>query len=234
MNVTVICDGASRGNPGPGGWGAIVATPKEVRELGGYAAFTTNNKMELVAATEGLRAVPTEATAVTVYTDSSYVAKGMTEWLAGWITRDWKTMAKKPVENAELWRELADVADKLTSGGAVISWTVVPGHAGIPANERVDAIATSFADSSKPALFNGSREKYTVSLDLTIPQNILKKKSKSSSSQPAYSYVSEINGDVQVHKTWEECKARVHGKKARFKKVFSADEERELIAEWSS
>lgn len=233
MNVIIVCDGASRGNPGKGGWGAIVATPSKVHEYGGRSDFTTNNQMELTAAIEGLKATPSDATHIDVYTDSAYVVNGMTKWMAGWIAREWKTMAKKPVENAELWHELADASDMHTRRGAVVHWRLVPGHAGIPANERVDAIATAFADSIGSKLFNGARADYSVSLNLSTPKDFVKKDRKKGSSAPAYSYVSLLDGKVMTHKTWEECKARVLGKPARFKKVFSAAEEAALVKEWT-
>ncbi len=237
MKVIIICDGASRGNPGPGGWGVVVASERHVEEKGGYVGRTTNNKMELTAAIEGLGLVPAQATAVAVYTDSTYVKKGITEWVNGWTSNNWMTSQKKPVENVELWQALVDASALFN-----IEWHVIPGHAGIPANERVDDIATAYATGDAVSLYDGTRKAYEVSLDLS-PAVIaaaakhkkaqLPSKSKSASSRKAFSYISVIGGVVQTHKTWDECKDRVHGKAAKFKKVFSAAEEQALVREWS-
>src|SRR5437762_3601636 len=100
--IIIYTDGSARGNPGPGGWAAIIASDKEVREIGGGDAHTTNNKMELTAAIKALEVVPKGTDAI-VHTDSEYVMKGMTEWIDNWQKKDWKTAAKKPVENKLLW-----------------------------------------------------------------------------------------------------------------------------------
>ena len=138
---TIYTDGSSRGNPGPGGWAAITLKGKEVKELGGREEHTTNNRMELKAAIEGLKAVPA-GSKVHVIADSEYVVKGITLWIKGWIAKNWRTAAKKPVLNQDLWQELLKVAE-----GKSIEWKVVLGHSGVAQNERADVIATSFADN---------------------------------------------------------------------------------------
>ncbi|MEZ5659270.1 MAG: ribonuclease HI [Burkholderiaceae bacterium] len=134
-NIIIYTDGACKGNPGPGGWGALLVCGEHERELFGGEPLTTNNRMELIAVIEALQALRSQLP-VTIYTDSQYVQKGITEWLAGWRARGWKTSARKPVKNADLWQKLADLAD-----GFEISWRWVRGHAGHAGNERADALA---------------------------------------------------------------------------------------------
>ena len=154
--ITIFTDGSSKGNPGPGGWGAIVAYPDFVQELGGRAEQTTNNRMELAAVIEALRIAENDE--ITVHTDSEYIVKGITEWVNGWQRNNWKTAAKKPVLNQELWQELLEVVR-----GKKIKWVVVKGHSGVPANERCDQIATTFADNAHFELYSGERSDYFVS-----------------------------------------------------------------------
>lgn len=151
--ITIYTDGASRGNPGPGGWGAIIIRKDEVRELGGKEAHTTNNRMELTAAIRALKAV--SESGMTIYTDSEYVSKGMNEWIKRWQEKGWKTANKKPVLNQDLWQKLLEV-----SKDKKVEWKYVAGHSGVPLNERADEIATTFADDVKPALYHGPRDKY--------------------------------------------------------------------------
>ncbi len=133
--VELYTDGACSGNPGPGGWGALLIWGDHRRELNGGESATTNNRMELRAVIEGVRALKRQVP-VTIYTDSTYVMKGITEWIQGWKARGWKTAAKKPVKNDDLWRELDDVLR-----GHQVEWRWVKGHAGNPGNEAADALA---------------------------------------------------------------------------------------------
>lgn len=135
-------DGACRGNPGPGGWGALLLYGDHRRELFGGEPETTNNRMELLAAIEGLGGL-SEKCEVTLYTDSTYVMKGITEWLANWKSRGWKTASKKPVANADLWRRL----DEQNQRHSVI-WKWVKGHSGNPGNERADELANRGIDDA--------------------------------------------------------------------------------------
>lgn len=140
QTVDLFTDGSCLGNPGPGGWGALLRFNGTEKELAGGEDTTTNNRMELRAVIEGLNAL-TRPCVVTVYTDSQYVQKGITEWIRGWKARGWKTAAKKPVKNADLWRELDDAQSKHE-----ITWQWVKGHAGHPENERVDDLAREEAE----------------------------------------------------------------------------------------
>jgi ribonuclease HI len=133
--IDIYTDGACSGNPGPGGWGVVLRYRGREKELFGYAPETTNNRMEITAAIEGLRALK-RAMPVRLYTDSQYVRQGITEWIHGWKRRGWKTADKKPVKNEDLWRVLDDLTH-----GRQIEWLWVKGHAGHPENERADALA---------------------------------------------------------------------------------------------
>ncbi|HEY1097162.1 MAG TPA: ribonuclease HI [Alphaproteobacteria bacterium] len=136
-HVTIYTDGACSGNPGPGGWGAILIHGATEKELSGYEAETTNNRMELTAAIEGLKALK-GACIVDVYTDSQYVRKGIMEWITAWQARGWKTADKKPVKNQELWQALLDA-----TAPHQITWHWVKGHDGHAHNERVDQLAVA-------------------------------------------------------------------------------------------
>jgi len=133
--VRIYTDGACKGNPGPGGWGALLRSGGHERELFGGDPATTNNRMELTAVIRALATLK-QPSRVEVYTDSEYVMKGITEWLAAWKRRGWKTADRKPVKNVDLWRELDELA-----GRHEVGWHWVRGHAGHPENERADALA---------------------------------------------------------------------------------------------
>ena len=135
--IHIFSDGACSGNPGPGGWAALIRYGRQEKEISGGEAHTTNNRMELTAATRALQAL-TRSCKVVIHTDSQYVVKGITEWLPGWKRRGWKNSQNKPVENRDLWEEL-DAATK----GHKIDWQWVKGHAGHAENERVDKLAVA-------------------------------------------------------------------------------------------
>ncbi|MDE2219223.1 MAG: ribonuclease HI [Gammaproteobacteria bacterium] len=141
QSVDIYTDGACRGNPGPGGWGAILMSGGQERELSGAESATTNNRMELLAVINALAALKRRVRA-RVYTDSQYVRLGMTEWLAGWKARGWRTADRKPVRNQDLWQRLDGLA-----AGHDIEWHWVKGHAGNPGNERCDALANAAIDA---------------------------------------------------------------------------------------
>ncbi len=134
-DVTIYTDGACSGNPGPGGWGAILMSRGHEREIMGGEMLTTNNRMEMTAAIRALEALKRPCK-VELHTDSQYLRQGVTEWLAGWKARGWRTADKKPVKNEDLWREL-DAAHPRHD----VTWRWVKGHAGHPLNERADALA---------------------------------------------------------------------------------------------
>ncbi len=134
-HVILYTDGACRGNPGPGGWGALLLFGDIEKEICGGQDDTTNNRMELMAAIQGLNQLR-RSCHVSLHTDSKYVMDGMTKWLVGWKSRNWKTAAKKPVKNQDLWEELDKAAARHT-----LQWVWVKGHAGNDGNERADALA---------------------------------------------------------------------------------------------
>lgn len=141
--VTIYTDGACSGNPGPGGWGAILISSERERELWGGEGRTTNNRMEMMAAIQALEAL-TRPCRVELHTDSQYLRQGITEWISGWKARGWKTAAKAPVKNEDLWRRLDEARARHE-----VSWRWVKGHAGHPLNERADGLARRGCDDAK-------------------------------------------------------------------------------------
>lgn len=243
MTTTIFTDGASRGNPGPGGWAFVVVSGQQVKEGGGAERVATNNQMELMAALRALEYVSAKKISgdVLVHSDSSYLINGITKWVAGWKKKGWITSTKTSVENRGLWEGLDAVVAHLNATGMPVRWQYVGGHIGVKGNERCDVVATALAMGKPvaPALFEGSLSSYSISDVLDVSHSTEKKKDKGSdrsrSKAAAYSYVSAVNGVVQVHKTWKECEARVKGQRgARFKKALSASEEAALLAEFSA
>lgn len=237
--ITIFTDGASRGNPGPGGWGAVVVygdasdAVARVAELGGREDQTTNNRMELQAVIGALASIGADGAVphIKIYIDSSYVLKGATLWVSGWEKKGWKTATKQDVLNKDLWVELTRVM-----AGKKIAWHLVSGHVGVPGNERCDEIATAFADGETPALFLGPLSAYKIDI-LHIEHNPEDKEkrsaSKARSRTAAYSYVSKVGGEIMIHKTWAECDKRVKGVKgALYKKSLSPEEEKEILADF--
>ena len=140
--VQAFTDGACRGNPGPGGWGVVLRSGSREKELWGGELATTNNRMELTAAIEALKAL-VKPCRVAVYTDSTYVRSGITEWVRAWRARDWRTADRKPVKNQDLWQALSELAERHD-----VEWHWVRGHSGHPENERADALANRGLDET--------------------------------------------------------------------------------------
>ncbi len=138
--VEIYTDGACRGNPGPGGWAALLSWKGRTREISGAETDTTNNRMELLAVINALRAL-TRRTRARIFTDSQYVRLGITQWLEGWKARGWRTASRKPVKNQDLWEQLDALA-----AGHHLEWHWVQGHSGVPGNERCDQLANSAID----------------------------------------------------------------------------------------
>lgn len=237
-NAVCFTDGSSRGNPGPGGWGSVVAFGDRVVELGGSEKETTNNRMELLAIAEAIsRAADMGAASVVVATDSTYAMKGATTWMRGWKANGWKTKTKDDVANVDLWQMIDAAMSRVST-----RFIIVGGHVGTPGNERCDRIATAFADDDAPALYDGLLSEYSIHVVAngepvaTRSEELADKKAKSKSgsrSGAAYSYVSMVNGVIQTHATWKECEARVKGVSAtRFKKSLSAADEADIIADF--
>ncbi len=230
--ITIYTDGSSIGNPGPGGWGAIIwYSGGVVKELGGKHEHTTNNRMELLGAIEALNYVSDSADSVHVFTDSNYLVNGITKWVHGWQKNGWLTGSKEPVLNKELWEELFFLTKKMKT-----MWSHLPAHVGIPPNERVDEIAQGMSRGLEVNLYEGGYEDYGINLVPPSKESIKNTRlarSKKSKSSKAYSYLSVVGGKAKRHLSWEDCKKRVLGVKgARYKKSFSAESEKEILKSW--
>lgn len=255
--IIAFTDGAAKGNPGPGGWGAIVLTPDQyVTELGGGSPHTTNNKMELSGAIAALRQVYDTPGKVELYTDSTYVIQGITQWVHGWRRKGWKTASGGEVANRDLWEELAELHGARGKGG--IHWHWVRGHQGTPGNERADEISVAFAVSASaagneaPRLYHGPLAKYPIPiLDVPVETSVPARRSAGSGisapaprpgfgsgaaaakSAKAYSYVSVVDGIPMRHTSWADCERRVKGRAgARFRKSTSAADEAGILRGW--
>lgn len=223
----IFSDGASKGNPGPGGWGAVVVSDGKVKELGGSEKNTTNNRMELSAVLGALTEIKKEKKEIVIYTDSKYVISGMTSWIYGWQKNNWQTKSKTEVLNKDLWVKLLTV-----SQNKKIKWNYVGGHIGVAGNERCDEIASALASGEKIKLYDGLLSDYKINI-LDLGHLTEKKTKKSSSSQKAYSYISLVNGVIFQDKTWPECEKRVKGVKGvKYQKAISPEHEKEIIASW--
>jgi ribonuclease HI len=231
--MIIFADGASSGNPGPGGWGAVIAWPDgQVAELGGSDPQTTNNRMELMATLRALGRIQGYSGEVTIYTDSVYVIRGITQWIWGWRKKGWKTAEGNDVINQDLWKalsaELAKQKEKIK-----VEWKHVRGHSGVPGNERVDEIAVGFSKGRPPKLYSGPLLGYSVPIydlpkdaPLPEPRQITKKAS-------AYSYVSLVGTLPMRHSDWKSCESRVKGQSgARFKRAETAEDEAEILRSW--
>src|SRR5689334_13121371 len=226
----VFTDGDAKGNPGPGGWGAIVVTPEgNVTELGGGSPHTTNNKMELSGAIAALAHAEQAPYPLDVYTDSTYLIQGITQWVFGWRRNGWRTASGGEVLNRDLWEELFALSS--ARGPKGVEWKWVRGHVGTAGNERCDEIAVAFALRQPPNLYAGPLGNSPIDV-LTVPdETSLPKRSASSAGNgatkaKAYSYLSFVDGVPMRHATWAECELRVKGRSgARFKKAVTAADE---------
>src|SRR4051812_2687250 len=236
--IVVFTDGAAKGNPGPGGWGAIVVTPAgEVTELGGRAGqTTTNNRMELTGAIEALSEVRGVPGPLAIYTDSTYVIQGIRAWIFGWRRRDWKTATGGDVLNRDLWEQLDALVTARGKRG--IEWHYVRGHAGIPGNERVDEIADGLAQGLPITLYRGPLIGYAHAVldlpsDTDVPARSPSSSGGSRSKATPYSYLSLVDGELARHTTWADCERRVKGRAgARFKKAMTEADEAAILREW--
>ena len=236
--IRIFTDGACSGNPGPGGWGAIVVTPDaRVKELGGGQLQTTNNRMELMGAISALKHVSSIAAPVELFTDSTYVIHGITRWVFGWKRNGWSKSDGGAVLNRDLWEALheLDLARKKSGG---IAWRYVRGHSGNPGNERVDAISVAYSKGEWVELYDGPLADYDVDVTKTEAEDASAAGGGSgSSSRPKAVgkpvYLSLVDGILQRHATWKECEARVKGKpNARYSKATSPTEEATILKGW--
>lgn len=232
QEILIFTDGACSGNPGPGGWGAIIYIPSgQVTELGKSQNPTTNNQMELRAVIEALKFVSASKQKVNVFTDSTYVIRGITKWVFGWKKNNWKNIEGKSVLNQELWEELLFYVQKVSKLNS-LNWHYVRGHQGIPGNERCDEIAVNFSQGTKPYLFDGTINEYSYDLfqvpeDTSLPPVNFKKPTQ------AQYYLSYADGVLVKHATWSECEMRVKGRSgAKFKKITSESEALDTLKKW--
>ncbi len=153
--IIIYTDGSSKGNPGPGGFGAIIIDGEKVKEIGGREENTTNNRMEMMAAIKALELIQELTLELEIHTDSTYLLNGITKWIFGWQKNNWRTKNKKEVLNKDLWEKLFIETQKRK-----VEWKKVLGHSGHELNERCDEIATSFADGENVALYKGLKSGY--------------------------------------------------------------------------
>ncbi len=231
--IVVFADGAAKGNPGPGGWGVVIVTPSgQVTELGDGTRHTTNNRMELTAVIEALGHLRGSPGPVAFYTYSTYVIRGIREWIHGWRRRGWKTAAGSDVLNRDLWEALGALLATRGPDGKV-TWHYVRGHTGIPGNERVDEIAHGWATGRPIALHQGPLVRYPIAV-LDIPEDTcLPERGARTAPRIAHSYLSVVDGQPMRHASWAECERRVKGRPgARFKKATSSTDEAAILRQW--
>ncbi|NRA66457.1 MAG: ribonuclease HI [Pseudobacteriovorax sp.] len=233
-HILLFTDGASKGNPGPGGWGAILVFPEgQIKELGDGFRQVTNNQMELASVIAGLTEIQGIKGDVAVLTDSTYVIQGITQWIFGWLRNGWKTASGNPVSNKDYWQSLLNCVEDRKPLGK-ISWHYVRGHTGIPGNERADEIGSELALNHHVDLYAGPLSRYHVAIhDIPDDTSLPERKSPQKSKKKAYSYLSYVDGRLETHKTWGECEARVKGRSgAKFKKALSASDEESIKKSW--
>ena len=235
--ILAFTDGASRGNPGAGGYGAVALVGGEmIKEWGGHQDNTTNNKMELLAVIELVRGLVGKKEMLVIHTDSGYVLNGITKWIFNWKRNNWITKGETEVLNRDLWEDLDCVVGEYKNTGD-ITWVHVPGHSGLLGNEQADKIATAFADKKDYKLYDGKFSDYGIDISNVVidkEKNAKRSAAKKRARSKAYSYVSCVEGEIKIDKDWGTCESRVRGKKGvKFKKTLSKKEEDALIKEWS-
>lgn len=230
--IIIYSDGACSGNPGPGGWGSIIYNPVDevIFELGDGDPKTTNNRMEMTAAIEALKSVEKINREVLLFTDSTYLIRGITQWVWGWKKRGWKTADGAAVNNQDLWEKLIALTQKHKEK---IHWNYVRGHQGVPGNERCDDIAVAFSKNEIIHLHNSNPNSYPFDvLNLPKPEPLPEMK-PNSEKKKVFSYLSLVNGVVTRHADWASCEKSVKGVSgAKFKKTHSADEEADVLKSW--
>lgn len=228
----VFTDGACSGNPGPGGWGSIIydTTEESVVELGGFEDQTTNNKMEITALGKVLKALQSHPGTMRIHTDSKYVIQGITSWVHGWKKKGWKKADGGDVANIKFWQRLDEL---MTARKDEVEFVYVPGHSGVPGNERCDEIAVAYSKHDYVDLFAGKYSDYPVDLLAAIPVPEEAGPDDSGITKKKPIYLSLLDGKVEQHLTWSECEARVKGRSgAKFKKCESGHQLKETLKLW--
>lgn len=231
-SIVIYTDGACSGNPGPGGWASIVVLPEgEIKELGGGAERVTNNQMELLATIQGLISVQKRTDPVVVFTDSTYVIRGITQWIWGWKKRGWKNAEGQEVLNRDLWEQLHQTV--MARGKDNVDWKYIRGHTGNPGNERCDEIAVAFSKGWRIDLYKGPLVGYDVAVHDFPEDGPLPEMRPKTEKKVAYSYLSLLGGQAKRHRDWASCEKRVKGQSgAKFKKAMSAAEEVSIMNDW--
>ncbi|PWU21601.1 MAG: ribonuclease HI [Bdellovibrio sp.] len=232
-SLIVFSDGACSGNPGPGGWGSIVALPDgRIKELGGRGDNVTNNQMEITGALKALQWLRDDPRPVYVFTDSVYLIRGITQWIYGWMKRGWVNAEGEAVANKDLWRELKRTVDP--RGAKNVHWKFVRGHNQVPGNERCDEIAVAMTRGKWVNLYDGPLVGYSVAIfDLPEEEPLPEMKPKQEKA-PAHSYLSYVAGVVRRHPSWASCERATKGRSgAKFKKAMSAADEKSILQAWN-
>lgn len=233
----IFSDGSSLGNPGNGGYGAIIINEHAtVIEIGGAENNTTNNRMELSGLLHALKTIEKSKGQIICCTDSQYVINCISKWLPGWKKNNWITSTKTPVLNKDLLEQIDKIVQTHKEIGEV-HFKYVPGHVGVSGNERCDEIATSFARGETPELFNGTLSDYAVdTLNIGVDEEEAEKKARTkTNSGKAYSYLSLVDGIALRHTTWADCENRVKGQsKVKFKKTISKQDEEAILKSWGA
>ncbi len=230
----VFIDGSSLGNPGPGGWGALLIAREEnqIAEIGGSKKNSTNNEMELEALVQSLSFLRGNSGNILFFSDSRYLVQAMSIWLDGWRKNGWRRKDGKEIKNLSLWKKISSLLEE--RGKNTVFFIHIPSHVGIFGNERVDKIAQSFAKGESIELYQGTFKKYPFRDKLLLPslEEIYTKKSQKrrrKDKQKCY-YLSFQNGKVTRYENWEECKKHVLGKKGiRYKKICSKEEREDFL-----
>lgn len=232
--ILVFTDGACSGNPGPGGWGAVVVLPQgEVVELGGRKEPTTNNEMEMAAILEALRFVKSKGFTeeVHLFSDSTYALRGIQSWIWGWRKNTWKNSEGQEVANRELWESLFKVV--YGSPKLNIEWYYSRGHQGTPGNERCDQIAVAFSQKKYIQLYRGPLVGYPIPIHDLPEDGEMPEMRPQEPKKKAYSYLSMVGGIVYRHFDWASCERRVKGQSgAKFKKAESPEDEKNILSSW--
>ncbi|MFN3454863.1 MAG: viroplasmin family protein [Pseudobdellovibrio sp.] len=254
FQYVIYTDGACSGNPGPGGWGAVVGalvspdkllSPQAyVLELGAHAPSTTNNRMELFAVLESLKYIKDQSQRIKnkdfkiqIYTDSVYVIRGITQWVFGWKKNNWKNSSGENVVNQDIWQELDQVVHYLQMQiQNKIKWDYVRGHKGTPGNERCDQIAVAFSKKEYVYLYEGLNRDYQFDITMSPPTEPLPESNWSKTTADKNKtvwYVVLKNGVIARYKSWSECESAVKGAPGvKFKKVSSESEEQQVLKSW--
>ena len=230
--IVVFTDGACSGNPGPGGWASIIAYPEgKIHELGGQGEQTTNNKMEIMGVLQALRALQNDKRTVVIYTDSTYVIRGATQWLYGWKRKGWINSEGQAVSNRELWEEMDRVLRARAKDS--VEWKYCRGHRGTPGNERCDEIAVKMSQRKWADLYQGPLVGYGTAIYDLPEDEPLPEMKPNQPKAAAYSYLSYVGGKVRRHRTWASCEKFTKGQSgAKFKKAMSAEEEPSILKAW--